>query len=369
YEKDFLKRNVQGELIARALNPLNWGALASTGRGRSELAAQLYDEILFHGATFADLDHGHGPFISVTATDLSTGARLPFTQSVFDVLCSDLDAVRLSRAAAASSAVPVVLSPVTLNNYGGTCGFRLPGWLRKFDDPATMPRPAARVAARLKQLQGYDDSVSRPYVHLVDGGVSDNVGLRGAMDLLQAYLALRLIGEPTPWDHVPSIVVFVVNSQPDPRTDWDKSENAPGILTTMLQSAGVPIDHNSEETVEQLKDIAANWKLLRQIRNSPAFAAKKDPTLNALTNAPNIDLHVIDVSFRALKDKAEAGYLENLPTSFALPAQAVDRLRAAAGKVLDDSPEFQRLLKETDGTATAGRPRGGRPTITAILGH
>ena len=46
YEGRFLKRDVQGELIARVLNPLNWGALASTGWGRSELAADLYDEML-----------------------------------------------------------------------------------------------------------------------------------------------------------------------------------------------------------------------------------------------------------------------------------------------------------------------------------
>src|SRR5262249_60696387 len=56
YEKRFLKRDVQGELLARTLNPLNWPALLSTGWGRSELAANLYDEILFNGATFADLE-------------------------------------------------------------------------------------------------------------------------------------------------------------------------------------------------------------------------------------------------------------------------------------------------------------------------
>jgi NTE family protein len=39
YEARFLKRNVRGELTARTLNPLNWGALSSTGWGRSELAA------------------------------------------------------------------------------------------------------------------------------------------------------------------------------------------------------------------------------------------------------------------------------------------------------------------------------------------
>ena len=112
YEQRFLKRDVQGELVARALNPGDWGELSSTAWGRSELAAELYDEILFNGATFGDLDRGDGPFIVASATDISN--RIPFNQNVCNVLCSDLNAVRLSRAAAASSAVPVVLSPVTI---------------------------------------------------------------------------------------------------------------------------------------------------------------------------------------------------------------------------------------------------------------
>jgi NTE family protein len=41
YEKRFLKRDVQGELVARLLNPARWPALSSSGWGRSELAAQL----------------------------------------------------------------------------------------------------------------------------------------------------------------------------------------------------------------------------------------------------------------------------------------------------------------------------------------
>ena len=45
YEQRFLKRNVQGELVRRILNPVNWPVLWSTGWGRSELAAQLYDGI------------------------------------------------------------------------------------------------------------------------------------------------------------------------------------------------------------------------------------------------------------------------------------------------------------------------------------
>src|SRR5262249_39598963 len=79
-------------------------ALGSTGWGRSELAAQLYDEILFHGATFADLEAAGGPVVAVGATELSSGARVVFLPQNFDIMCADLGSFRLARAAAASSA-------------------------------------------------------------------------------------------------------------------------------------------------------------------------------------------------------------------------------------------------------------------------
>ena len=98
------------------------------------------------------------------------------------MLCSDLSAVRLSRAAAASSAVPVVFRPITLNNYGGTCGYALPDWLKPFFDAAETPRPAARVTRHLKEETEFADGVNRPYIHVVDGAVSDNLGMRSVLD-------------------------------------------------------------------------------------------------------------------------------------------------------------------------------------------
>jgi len=161
YEQRFLKRDVQGEIISRVLSPTNWGTLGSTGTGRSEIAAQLYDEILFNGATFGDLRRGKGPLIMASATDISTGSRFVFNQRVFDVICSDLDAVPLSRAAAASSAVPVVLSPVTFNNYGGTCNSSPPNWMLPFLDADNPPRPAARAIRSIKAEQAFSDSAHR----------------------------------------------------------------------------------------------------------------------------------------------------------------------------------------------------------------
>ena len=360
YEQRFLKRDVQGAIVARVLNPAYWPSLWSTGWGRSELAADLYDEILFNGATFGDLNRGSGPMIIASATDLSTGARLPFIQSTFDVLCSDLNAVRLSRAAAASSAVPVLLSSVTLNNYGGTCGYTPPPWIRPFINTGAPPRPAARAIRHIKEEAEFGDGANRPYIHVVDGGVSDNVGMRSVLDVLELLEALQSVGMSTPLDHVRRVIVFVVNSLSTPKVAWDKSESPPGTMQILVKAAGVPIDHYSYESTELLRDIQARWKTMRLIRESPAFAAVQDKAVMSASRTPDATIYAIDVSFAQLADKEEKAYLNELPTSFSLPPEAVDRLRAAAGQIIMASPDFQRLIEDIGGKLEVDLPPASR---------
>jgi NTE family protein len=356
YEKRFLKRNVQGELIASVLNPLNWPSLWSRAWGRSELAAKLYDKILFNGATYADLNRRVGPFISVSATDITNGSRVPFTQGFFDILCSNLSAVPLSRAAAATSAVPVALSPLTFNNYGGTCDYTAATWIEPFTQSTDPPRSAARPLHELRLASIYKDGARRPYIHLVDGGVSDNLGMRGVLDSLEMLETLRDLGVATPLDTARRIIVFVVNSLSSPPTDWDKHERSPGTINVLLQASGVPIDHYSYEATELLRDTAARWSALRQLRDSMASAPSRDPAADKLLRAPGAEIYVIDVSFAQLKDQDELKYLNKQPTSFFLPSEAVDRLRAAAGDIILESPEFQRLSKDVGATIVMPPP-------------
>jgi NTE family protein len=240
-----------------------------------------------------------------------------------------------------------VLSAVTINNYGGSCGYRIPPELARFATEADPPRPAARMLGRINELQEFNDGAANPYLHLVDGGISDNLGLRSVLDLVQSLEALHEAGIPTPLDHVRRIVVIVVNSLSEPTTDWNKREEPPGLLDTLIQASGVPIDRYSGELVEQLKDIAARWKMLRLIRDSAVFTNNAGAAAKYVNNAPLADLFAVDVSFPALKDKAEREYLNQLPTSFVLSDEAVDRLRAAAATIILNSPDFQGLLKST----------------------
>src|SRR5437879_11507549 len=91
----------------------------------------------------------------------------------------------------------------------------------------------------------------------------------------------------------------------------------------------------------------ARWTALRAIRDSAAFDKAKDPSVGWVANVPNADIYAIEVSFRVLTDKRERDYLNQLSTSFALPTEAVDRLRGATQKIILGSPDFQQILKSS----------------------
>ena len=347
----FLKRDVQGELLARTLSPRSWSRLASAGYGRSELAADYYDEILFNGATFDDLLRGEAPVAVVSGTDLSTGARFEFTQDHFDLLCSDLGTVRLARAAATSSAVPVVLSPVTYRNYGGRCGASHPAWVDDVTRTDSPSRPAGRALLRYRDILAFEDSANRPYLHVVDGGVSDNLGLRGMLEAFEELEASPKFQASTDFAELRHIVVIAVNSRSAPSTDWDRSPAPPGFVAELLQSSSVPIDHFSYESVELLKDIAQRWADKRKL----AVAERRLAGLSkqaAEAAVPLLTFDAIDVSFDTIADDDERRYFMNLPTSFRLSDEAVDRLRELGGRLLRESKKLQVLLQQVEAVRT-----------------
>ena len=349
YEERFLKRDVQGTLMWRSFNPLNWGKLLSGNYGRSELAAEYYDEILFEGATYADLLERPGPVAIASGTEMSTGARLAFYQQDFDLMCSDLSSVSLSRAAATSSAVPVVLSPVTFSNYGGTCNYQYPFWADDILALKEHERPAGRTLERLRDMRMFEDSKSRPFMHLVDGGVSDNIGMRGVIEALEGASFSADFSQDAGFSKVRRIIVIVVNARSEASNDWGLKESPPGLSGQLLQSSGVPIERFSFETIELVRDRIAISSWRRRLRVLEAIAAGATPE-EAEASVPDIDMLLVEISFDQVSDPERRSYLKNLPTSFVLEPEEVDELRSVAGELLQQSPGYQRLLHDLGAT-------------------
>lgn len=333
-EDAFLKRNVQDSLLWRTVNPRRWPALMTGDYGRSEVAEEYYDEVLFHGATFADIHRRPGPFVVINATDISTGARFEFTQYQFNLLCSDVNTFPLARAVAASSAVPAVLTPVTVNNYGGQCGYQPPAWIL----PTTNSYPS-RVRLRAREMRSYLDSTNRPFIHLVDGGVSDNLGLRAVLDAMLALQANPGYAEQHNLSKVKRLVVISAYAYSSPEKDWDRRATPPNSLVTGTAAASHTLDRFSFETLELIK---TEFERLQRMEGERS----------------GVKLYPIFVNFTNFTDPEERKFFLNLPTSFFLPNQDVDRIRKAGHQLLRSNRVYRQLLGDLGIQLAPEEPQG-----------
>ncbi len=337
FEGKFLKKNIQGALTVRTfLNPINWFRLPSNYFDRSDLAAEYYDKHIFEGRTFGDLAARKGPIIVMNATDMTHGVRVPFNQDVFDLICSDLSRFPVARAAAASSAVPMLLSPITLKNYAGTCGFQVP---EGFEEMLKGRGISERQFYLANNITPYLDSKKKSYIHLVDGGVSDNLGLRAILDRVIFRGSVWESIRGTPVENVRKLVLIVVNAETEPDTKWDRTAGIPPFGAMLSSYSSIAIERYNQETIALLKESVKSWADEIRTQRCEGGVLSTEPG-----SCGDIQFYVVEVKFDALRDETERMYFKRLPTSFKLDPEEVDKLRDVAKRLLNQSEAFQQLL-------------------------
>ena len=345
FESRFLKKNIQKDLFDQTLELPNWVRLLSGKFGRSDLAAGYYDKNIFEGGTFGDIAVRGGPLIFVNATDLALGTYFTFSQEIFDILCSDVSRIPVARAVAASSAVPLILSPITLYNFAGSCDYRVPEWMEKaLENPAVSRR-------RLQQavhLRSYMDCQKRPYIHLIDGGIADNLGLRAAIDQVIMAGDIWRSFQYRGWEKTRKVVFILVNAEQEPDSKSDQVERTLWSGRVLKSVTRIPIMRYNFETVELLKENFKQWaeEIQWQRCQNAKNLDRGAPADSEADSCADIKFYLVEVDFDSLPDKSERSYFTGLPTSFHLPPEVVDRLRNAGRRILIESPEFQRLLRD-----------------------
>ena len=127
FERDWIEKDVEKELLQRAMNPLLAAQIAVTDYTRSDIFRTYIDEELFKGMTYYGIegaerkDGERRPHLIINAADIGAGETFPFTQKQFNELCSWLGDITLARAVTASSAFPIVLAPVRVVDFGDRC--------------------------------------------------------------------------------------------------------------------------------------------------------------------------------------------------------------------------------------------------------
>ncbi len=316
YEEVFLRRSVQGALLRRLLSPGHWARSLFSGFDRTEMAVDFYDRTVFQGKTFADLSLSGGPFIEINATELRSGRRFSFTQSMFDEVCSTLDDFSIARAVTASSAVPVLFPSIVLENHGPDC---LPP-----------DHPGETHSALAKRAEFHTNELPVPFLHLVDGGVSDNLGLRAIIDRIETVggivPSLDYVGAPQK-----DVLVILVNAAVTGDRIIGNSPRKPGASATLNAVTDLQIRQHSEETRRLVQ---------QQLEAYQATLADQGTAMR---------FHFVEISFEAVRQRHLRDYFNRLPTSLALSNEQIDALIAAGRSLLRDHPEYQAFLEANNG--------------------
>lgn len=339
FEPLFLKKHVQTGLLLRTLAPWNQVRLASPRFSRSDLAAEYYDHLLFKGATFSDLQaHTGRPFLSANATDLGSGARFEFTQDEFDLLRSDLSQFSISRAVAASSAFPVYLTPVVLKNYSAGHPGPEPEWIKPILEEPDAPSRLKYVAF---QARSYTEG-HRHFIHLLDGGLSDNLGLRGALDrAIAREYSPALARAPSKLPR--RVAIIVVDAHRDLDYGWDSKDHSLGLGALLGSVGGAAVSHYSFETIELFREVMS--RLSREGSASHLQTGASQPV--------QISTYAIELRFNQLADESDRRFFNSVPTRLQLPPSTVDRLKHLAALELRRNPEFQTLIHDLGRTDDA----------------
>ncbi len=319
FPDEFLYPDIEAYIWGTFLLPWNWDWIFNPLVGTNDRMTQVYDRLMFHGATFADLFRHGRPQVSINATDISFGSPFGFLPQTFDVICSDLATLPIARAVAASNGFPVLFGPVTLRNYRGP-DCPLP--------PAARPRteegnqPDLRTRALLENLDRYSNGQQVQWIHLMDGGISDNLALRVLLnDMLllntrmDRFAALLL--------PVRRILVISVDGQSAPNPNWPHQRIVSGlgqiisaVTTTQIGAYNIETLIAVESTVD---DLAEKLRALR---------CRQGAVIDGYA-CGDVAAKVLRVSLSDYPDPEMRARLVAIRTGLTLPREQVDALVAA----------------------------------------
>ncbi len=327
FKEVFLYKDVQGEISSRILGFIDLLGRAFTPESRTEVAIDYYDEHIFRGKTFADLQSANGPFILINSSDINSQSQFVFIQPQFDFLCSNLSDFKVARAVAASSAVPVLFPPILIERHDD-CNYQEPAWLAAAEASAVQSgdqRNKEAVAA----LKFYLDKDNPPYVTLLDGGITDNLGLRTILHNVSLSGGVQEIYDRSYKKSPPkNLVVIVVNASTSTDTSIGDSTVLPSIGETLSVVTDIQLHLYNTETNALLKEQLRDWADMISTPDHP------------------ITSYFINLDVTDIKDEKERMYFNAIPTSFSLEQTQADTLIETSRRLLRQNPEYQKLLTE-----------------------
>jgi len=222
----------------------------------------------------------------------------------------------------------MVFAPLTLTNHAGSCDYTPPEWLQQETGNSRRDRIAGT-------MNSYLDRSAHPYIHLVDGGLADNLGLRAVMDYIVIEGGLWETLQRFGLEDVDHIALLSVNATALLPSQWEQSDKTPPTSVILDAATTTPLANYNFETLEYLRNNLSGWR--REIKQRRCEYGLK-------CSAP--DLYLIELRINDIPDPGLRKRLISVPTDFSLPLDVVNDLVDAGHVLLNSNTEYQRLLHD-----------------------
>jgi len=327
FREGYLEKDVEKEIQRNIFSVDNLGWLLADSYGRGDLLAEYFKQELFGELPISALLDRDGPYVQINATDLFRGIRFSFSKNQFDLICSDVEAFPVARAVAASSAVPVIFNPLTLKNHAGTCDYKVPEWHM---DALLSPQKNPRRYREARRQAIYLQQKTKPYMHLVDGGLTDNLGLQPLNDRLVTgeglWSLMKLLGQPK----ATKVILVVVDSSAYLPTKWDMSPDIPSFSAVIDATTSALINNASFETLEYLRAHKDAWAEEARVSRC-----------REMEDCFPLDFKIVLFRLDDDNDLLRRERLLSLPTGFTLSPQQINDVIEATGEIVRRHPDMK----------------------------
>jgi NTE family protein len=356
FPEEFLYVDIESFIWGTFLLPWNWEWLFNPFFGTNDRMAQVYDRLMFRGATFNDLYRRGSPLIGIAATDVAVGHSFVFSQAHFDLICSDLGPFPIARAVAASNGFPVIFNPITLTNHNAACRGRQPGWVEAFQraPPLSRERAVGRVA------QHYANPEVARYLHLMDGGIADNLAMRGLLNgLILTGLESEIGLFGADYRRVTRLLVLAGDGQAAGDPTWSQSRTLSGLTQIFSAVSGAQIDRLNFETL-----LLANDSVRRIEDGARQTRCRVAPVIDGRP-CTDFKAKVVHLSLAGISDPTQRARLQAIRTGLSIPREDVDLLVSYGEQLTRDNPEIRALFDGMDG-ALPPQSAGPRRRTVAV---
>ncbi|RKZ46164.1 MAG: hypothetical protein DRQ58_09150, partial [Gammaproteobacteria bacterium] len=194
------------------------------------------------------------------------------------------------------------------------------------------------LARKYKQ---YLDSEKLPYIHLFDGGLTDNLGIQP----FQRHIAFA---DNDAWkffkalsrENTKHVLFIVVNAQPGQMRKYSLVGSNIPLFDTIAGVSAIPLNEYTFVSLAHLRTTME--KLTKQIAEGRCAERRKNG--EDTKGCDDFKAHLVVVDFDDIKDDEKREFLKEIPTSFSLTPEQVTALKQAGKELLQQSAEYQQFL-------------------------